>query len=273
MKKGILIITVIIIALITILIISSMLFKYHEAKILCNQIKYGEEIDTDFSNGTTSPLFFDKIASIMQIDGPKIPLVEACYYRNVQAVKVLLENGADPNFYIHGRWTALEATIVSSPAGLMDKRSFEIIKLLVEYGANLDKSSSLDPIVEQLSSWVSLGGEPFNEFRTEVLLYLLDNTENYNDFNIVFYDAARGGNVELVKIVLDNYAVDINYKRHFGRTPLIGVVSYPLAANVTEMISILLEHGADKNLADDNGKTAYDYAVETGNQEIIDLLS
>ena len=35
----------------------------------------------------------------------------------------------------------------------------------------------------------------------------------------------------------------------------------------------MLENGADKSLTDDNGKTAYDYAIETGNQEIIDLLS
>ena len=38
------------------------------------------------------------------------------------------------------------------------------------------------------------------------------------------------------------------------------------------MVILLLNNGADTS-AVYNGKTAYDYAIETGNQEIIDLLS
>ena len=248
-------------------------FQYCEATILCNKIRNGEEIDTNFSNGTTAPIFLDTIATIFQIDGPKIPLVEACYYRNVQAVRALLENGADPNFYIDGRWTALEATIVNGPAGIMDERSFEIIKLLVEHGADLDESSSLEPIVEQLSSWISWSGGPFDGFREEVLLYLLDNTKNLNDCNIAFFNSVGGGNVELSKIIFDNYTVDINYIGYKGKTPLIALITNERANNFSEMISFLLENGADKSLKDDSGKTAYDYALEKGNQEIIDLLS
>ena len=273
MRKNTLIILICFILLLTILVGVAIVFKYWEASILCEQIKNGEEIDTNFSNGTTAPIFFDEIASIMQIGGPKIPLVEACYYRNVQAVEVLLENGADPNFYIDGRWTALEAAIVSSPAGSMDERNFEIIKLLVEHGADFDRCSSLDPVIDQLSDWISLGGEPFDEFKEEVLLYLLDNTKNPNDYNTCFCDAVKSGNLGLAKIVFADYDMDINYKGYQGKTPLINLIIYPRATHQAEMISFLLENGADKSLTDDNGKTAYDYAIETGNQEIIDLLS
>ena len=272
-QNKILSIIICIILLLLLIMVGLKVFKYCEATILCNKIRNGEEIDTNFSNGTTGPLFVDKICVILQVEGIRIPLIEACYYRNVQAVRVLLENGADPNFYIDGDWTALEAAIVSGPAGIMDERSFEIIKLLVEHGADLDESSSLYPIVEQLSAWISLKGEPFNEFREEVLLYLLDNTKNPNDFNVVFYDASGAGNLELAKIVLDNYCVDINYKGYNGETPLIALITNERADNFAEMISFLLENGADKSLKDDSGKTAYDYAIETGNQEIIDLLS
>ena len=274
MKQNKILSIIICIILLSLLIMVGLnVFQYCEATILCNKIRNGEEIDTNFSNGTTGPLFVDKICVILQVEGVRIPLIEACYYRNIQAVRVLLENGADPNFYIDGGWTALEATIVSSPAGIMDERSFEIIKLLVEHGADLDESSSLKPIVEQLSSWISWRGEPFDEFREEVLLYLLDNTKNPNDCNIAFFNSVDGGNVELSKIIFDNYTVDINYIGYKGETPLIALITNERASNFSEMISFLLENGADKSLKDDSGKTAYDYAVETGNQEIIDLLS
>ncbi len=42
--------------------------------------------------------------------------------------------------------------------------------------------------------------------------------------------------------------------------------------NGISAIKVLLDHGADKTIKDDNGKTAYDYAVENGNTELAELL-
>ena len=103
--------------------------QYTQVKKLCQEIQDGKEIRTDIGNATTAPLFFDNFAVIMQIKGVKIPLVEACYYRNVQAVEILLKNGADPNFYIEGRWSPMEAALICGP---VDEKSVEIVKLLVE---------------------------------------------------------------------------------------------------------------------------------------------
>jgi ankyrin repeat protein len=38
------------------------------------------------------------------------------------------------------------------------------------------------------------------------------------------------------------------------------------------MVNILLEYGADKTLVNEDGMTAYDYALETGSTELIELL-
>jgi len=37
-------------------------------------------------------------------------------------------------------------------------------------------------------------------------------------------------------------------------------------------LKFLLENGADKSIKDNDGKTAYDYAVENGNTELAELL-
>ena len=42
--------------------------------------------------------------------------------------------------------------------------------------------------------------------------------------------------------------------------------------NGISAIKVLLDHGADKTIKDDNGKTAYDYAVENGNTELAEVL-
>ena len=40
-----------------------------------------------------------------------------------------------------------------------------------------------------------------------------------------------------------------------------------------EMVQLLLDEGADKSYIDNSGKTAYDYAVEKGNDDIACLLA
>lgn len=39
-----------------------------------------------------------------------------------------------------------------------------------------------------------------------------------------------------------------------------------------EMVQLLLCYGADKSCKSSNGKTAYDYAVQSNNKEIIAML-
>ena len=60
------------------------------------------------------------------------------------------------------------------------------------------------------------------------------------------------------------------------RTPLISAVSYAVSwqdEQITkEIVTELLAHGADASVVDEDGKTAYDYAVERGYDEVAALL-
>lgn len=279
MKKPIkiLLISAVSIALVILIILGSIkLLGYFEASRLCRKIESGETIDTTFANGSTAPIFFDEIAAVMQIQGPKIPLVEACYYKNVQAVEVLLENGADPNRFIDGRWSPLEASLVRIPnkqgteLAQIDDRSFEIIKLLVGHGCNVNKYAS-EPVVLQLS--VMLDGDEDQLYR-DIFLYLLDNgaDKEYDGYEKTFHNIVLQGNVSLVELLISEYDFNANGKDTEGKTPLMKAVTTTWSEPSAQMVSLLLENGADRALKDGSGKTAYDYAVENGNTELAELL-
>ena len=57
---------------------------------------------------------------------------------------------------------------------------------------------------------------------------------------------------------------------YYGSTALIYAVERSDDINT---IRLLLEYGADVMARDENWKTAYDYAIENGDTEIIELLS
>ena len=243
---------------------------YVRTSKLCQQIKAGNNIETNISDGTTAPLFLDDIATIFQVKGVKIPLVEACYYGNVQAVEVLLENNANPNFFIDGRWSPLEATIVGDP---MNESRYEIIKMLIDHGCDVNLHASSEPVVERISSYICAGND--DEIVKNLLLYLLENGANKaaNGYEKAFHNIVRSGNVELAQILIEKYNFSVNGKGHEGKTPLIISVTYSERSATVEMVKMLIAHGADISIVDENGKSALDYATNLGYDDIAAVLT
>ncbi len=62
---------------------------------------------------------------------------------------------------------------------------------------------------------------------------------------------------------------DVNTLDNWGSTPLMNAV-YNQAS--VEMVTLLLEYGADKTIMDSEGKTAYDYAVDNRDAELRNIL-
>ena len=81
--------------------------------------------------------------------------------------------------------------------------------------------------------------------------------------------------VKIVEMLLE-YGADPNIEMLIDKkTPLIRFASVdPEKYNkiYKELIVLLVEHGADKHAKDKYGKTAYDYAVYYGREELYDLL-
>ena len=282
-KKGkrILTIVITIVAFILILAVSLTAFaavkihSYMEVTALCGQIQAGKDIDTDIADATTAPLFIRPLLNLIEAD-IDIPLVEACEAGHIQAVEVLLGNGADPNFYLDGGWSPMEAAAVS--CNRHPEESLAIMKMLYEHDADIDGYGSYGSALYHISGSF-IGSNKQSEQKKEILFWLLDNGADpviAEDGTTVLHYIVRGAHPELVSILIEQYGFDANARGYMQRTPLISAVSYTVSwqdEQITKaIVEELLAHGADATATDEDGKTAYDYAVERGYDEVAALL-
>lgn len=80
--------------------------------------------------------------------------------------------------------------------------------------------------------------------------------------------AGEKGNVDILRLLVENGKADVNDKSSYGVTPLIAAA----AAGQADAIAYLLEHGADATAKDDLGKTALLYASNYEDAKTIDKL-
>lgn len=77
--------------------------------------------------------------------------------------------------------------------------------------------------------------------------------------------AAEKGNMEIIRMLVEDGKAIVNDPSSYGVTPLIAAA----AAGNEEVVSYLVEHGADVSLKDDLGKTALIYAVNIDNPKLV----
>jgi ankyrin repeat protein len=105
---------------------------------------------------------------------------------------------------------------------------------------------------------------------TEVALYLIDNVKdvNYNsEMGTALMAAVVKGKTDLIHTLLHKGA-NINLTDAQGTTALMYAVQFK---NI-EIIKLLLAHKADKTKVNKDGKTAFEYAAFSGDEQIINLL-
>lgn len=183
----------------------------------------------------------------------------------MQMVKILLRNGADPN--------ALDRTVYSTPlifalkSGREDR--FKIAHLLMDYGADITYEDERGD-TPLLSSLITPRGdseqtktEGFKLFERMLEAYGIEEAKK----EPILQEAATFNNRLAVDYILDNGIQDINYISDEGETPLMGTAFTGKA----EMCRYLLEKGVDKSIRDNEGKTAYDYAVHYDFKDVAEL--
>lgn len=180
------------------------------------------------------------------------PLILASAYDKEKAVKLFTSAGANIDAVNHLGQTAL-----------MQARSGKVVKLLLSGGADVNKQDinkqtalfhflirkerKLDKeVIKTARHLVSAGGDVDNADRNGLTLLLYATGLN----------ETRDGNPNLVKLLLDLKA-DINKPDFNGRTPLM------IAAlrGETEIVSMLIEKGANINSVDNKKCSALMYAA------------
>ncbi len=161
------------------------------------------------------------------------PFLETIYQRNLEAVNLFISYGVDVNMKIfqnNGDNTPLYDAINTG--------SFEIVKTLVEAGANINTPLSL----RISDGW------------TEMVAFSYKDMNNQTNADIFDYLVSKGANV--------------NVKNKYGMTLLMS------SANNGNLILTqkYLELGLDPNKRNDDGKRALDFAIKSGNKELINTL-
>lgn len=146
----------------------------------------------------------------------------------------------------------------------------DIAKILVDHGANINLQDHI-----QYSPYLYAGAQG----KTEILTYMLENSEP--DQSIVnrfggnaLIPAAEKGHLANVKLLLTDGRVDIDHQNHYGYTALIEAVALRDGSKIyQDIVRELLAHGANKELRDNQGKTAEDYARELGYDQLLSQLT
>lgn len=275
-KKTILIITIILISvgLISIIMYNS---DYHYSKKLISAVETEDVVSVKRileekpSCVNTVPALMPKWFYIFtDTERPTYALDIACRTDNLELVQVLINFGADVN----GR----EQAIPLSTVYLIKKNHwYQMSLLLIENGATLDyittysggNSSVLQDIVQSKGGASLPGYIPDSDH--EVLLAFNYAIENCNHGKVewanVLQQSVSNDRVEIVRLLLDKRLCDVN-------DTSLGITALMFAArdSTPVMVKLLLDFGADKSYRTADGKTAYDYAVQSNDKEILSLL-
>jgi len=180
-------------------------------------------------------------------------LREACENGNLEQVRRLLSQGADPNTETPD-WTPL---MLASGEG-----HAEIVKVLLTEGADINaKTNDNETALIRAAKWG----------HAEIVTLLLDkgadvNARLKNGWTALFWPSLDG-RADIVKRLFDEGA-DVDAKTEDGGTALMLASGFGQG----EIVKLLLDKGADINAKNREGRTALTWASMKGKTEVVDLL-
>lgn len=241
---------------------------------LCNLIWSGQSLkaieqimDIRDVNEYSAPIWIRPVLLALEAD-IELPLVVACKTGDMQVISMLLERGADPNKFLEGNWSPLEATFVDRK-----NNRLEIAKLLIKNGAEIDSAGS-----GQTALFRELRGLIYNIDWTEAemdesmecISFLVENGAKCIDEqgNTIIHYLSCVSEVTIPEDVLYNYLDFASYQNERGQTPLM----WAARKGNLDGVRRLLLCNVPVDILDYDGNTAIVYAKEMGHQEIVELL-
>lgn len=221
-----------------------------------------------FGNLNSKPSFW--VFEVISETVTPTPLQAACKAGNPEIVKILLENGADVNYTYWDKMRNIGSPLTNAAGSLSDQR-LQVIKLLVEYGADVNYVDSIGNDALLCALYASLERND----TIEIIEYLENQGANiYKRYSgnedTILHKACECDCFIVVQYLIDQRGFDINSVNTNGDTPLISFLRY--ASNRKEKtLLFLVQEGANQNIKNKEGKTAYDYAIER-HPEFLDQL-
>lgn len=268
-KKRIpIIVSFLILSILIISVVSGL--RVHDARRLRDAIEANDtnllkEIleDGAYVDGYTLPLIALPVCIITDTALPVTPLQIACRDGNTEAVKILLEYGADANKTYPGAFSCI-GMIYATPEGRNSR--FEIIPLLIESGAVPNGTGHGKRYNHAAFLEARFATDETAEKSCALIECVTDDAAQLKNG----YRATLLGAVDSTEVAhwLIERGADLNASDRYGFTPLMRAVT----GGNFDMVELLVSFGADLYVRNKDGQTAYDLAVERGYAEIAELL-
>ena len=245
-------------ALLFLIVVLSIIFStpYRNSSALVKAIKKEdcEKVEELLSSGidpnvTTTSNISEFILNIVESTGER-PLTVACDVGKLEIVQMLIDYGATAEPYDKCGWSPLNQTLLHYQPD--DKA---IVELLLKHGADINEDNPF--------------GQPIFH-AAEMTPKKYDRKEHNRVYYVAGYDAeVAEGITNIVKMLLQYGDFDVNLKSSYDDSTLL--IAATKSGNLY-LVKYLLAIGCDATAKDIANKTAYDYAVQFNNKDIIALL-
>lgn len=187
--------------------------------------------------------------------GVRTALHQTVFGNQVEAARLLLSRGADPNIRCEGD-NAMPLHFAA------EKQLFPLIRLLIEHGADpigADDYHELE-VIGWATAWDYIQADP------EIVDYLLAHGARHN-----IYSAVAMGDVDAIRRVAAETPVMLE-KRMEGASDRRRPMHLAVIKKQRRSLATLLELGANQEALDDAGLTPLDEAALRGEREMAEML-
>ncbi|WDV08483.1 ankyrin repeat domain-containing protein [Lysinibacillus irui] len=187
-------------------------------------------------------------------------LLKAAEKGDIEVLRKVLEQKVDINAQDANKRTALMIATYN--------QDVEAAKLLIEAGADVNIQDSM-----QNTPFLYAGAEGYLDILKLTIQAGADPTILNGYGGTALIPAAEHGHVEVIEELLTNTDINVNHVNHLGWTALMEAIVLN-NGNPTQqtVIQLLIEHGADVTIPDQNNVTPLQHAKQRGFQEIEQIL-
>ncbi len=249
--------------------------------ISVNQVKnivrlINEQDYEGLEDACETALFIDKIPTVSLIANALgeinvwTPLQTACINNDIEAVTILLKNGADSNKTPPFQLPWYAPIQIAASNGNVD-----IMTVLIENGADVELHGHNALIMLTKDARYAKNGIAIETYKAGYALleqHGMSAVHPSFEERPLLCDSALLSDIEVTKFLIEDKGIPANIRDSDGRTALHFACLSGYADPTKEYIQYLIDYGVDPAVKDSFGKTAYDYAVEDGHTEIADLL-